>query len=183
MAWTLPLQLLHFGSAPLYALLANLLAAPLLAPMTLSAMGLALASLLLPAAALPLLAWPVAQLAALLIALVSWISHWPAARLLTGHPQPWVVALLVLGLLPWLLTGWGRWRPMGQLLLTLLAVVVQGVAFSWRMVWWRFSEAGSTGCWPVIRAVAHSSAPQLMPAVAGWPAAWRMSMAINGWTG
>ena len=124
MAWTLPLQLLHFGSAPLYALLANLLAAPLLAPLTLSAMGLALASLLLPAA-LPLLAWPVAQLAALLIALVSWISHWPAARLLTGHPQPWVVALLVLGLLPWLLTGWGRWRPMG-LLLTLLAVVVQG---------------------------------------------------------
>jgi competence protein ComEC len=127
MAWTLPLQLLHFGSAPLYALLANLLAAPLLAPLTLSAMGLALAlaSLLLPAAALPLLAWPVAQLAALLITLVSWISHWPAARLLTGHPQPWVVALLVLGLLPWLLTGWVRWRPMG-VLLTLLAVVLQG---------------------------------------------------------
>ena len=56
MAWTLPLQLLHFGSAPLYALLANLLAAPLLAPLTLSAMGLALASLLLPAAALSSLA-------------------------------------------------------------------------------------------------------------------------------
>ena len=125
MAWTLPLQLLHFGSAPLYALLANLLAAPLLAPLTLSAMGLALASLLLPAAALPLLAWPVAQLAALLITLVSWISHWPAARLLTGHPQPWVVVLLVLGVLPWLLPCNGPWRPMG-LLLTLSAVVVQG---------------------------------------------------------
>ena len=88
-------------------------------------MGLALASLLLPAAALPLLAWPVAQLAALMIALVSWISHWPAARLLTGHPQPLVVAVLVLGLQLWLLPGWGRWRPMG-LLLALLAVLVQG---------------------------------------------------------
>ena len=32
LVWTLPLQLLHFGSTPLYALVANLLAAPLLAP-------------------------------------------------------------------------------------------------------------------------------------------------------
>ena len=86
--WTLPLQLLHFGSAPLCALVVNLLAAPLLAPLTLSAVCLALASKLLPAAALPLLAWPVAQLAALLITLVSWISHWPAVRLLIGHLQP-----------------------------------------------------------------------------------------------
>jgi competence protein ComEC len=31
LVWTLPLQLLHFGSTPLYALVANLLAAPLLA--------------------------------------------------------------------------------------------------------------------------------------------------------
>ena len=30
--WTLPLQLLHFGAMPLYALVANLLVAPLLAP-------------------------------------------------------------------------------------------------------------------------------------------------------
>ena len=125
MAWTLPLQLLHFGSAPLYALLANLLAAPLLAPLTLSAMGLALASLVLPAAALQLLAWPVAQLAALLIAMVRWIRHWPAARLLTGHPQPWVVALLVIGLLPWLLPEGGRWRRMG-LISVLMAVLVHG---------------------------------------------------------
>ena len=125
MAWTLPLQLLHFGSAPLYALLANLFAAPLLAPLTLSAMGLALASLVLPAAALQLLAWSVAQLAALLIAMVRWISHWPAARLLTGHPQPWVVALLVLGLLPWLLPDGARWRRMG-LMPVLMAVLVHG---------------------------------------------------------
>ena len=31
------------------------------------------------------------QLAGLLIALVHWISHWPAAQLLTGHQQPLVV--------------------------------------------------------------------------------------------
>lgn len=125
MAWTLPLQLLHFGSAPLYALVANLLSAPLLAPLTLSAMGLALASLVLPTAVLQLLAWPVAQLAALLIAMVSWISHWPAARLLTGHPQPWVVMVLVIGLLPWLLPDGGRWRGIG-LALVVMAVLVHG---------------------------------------------------------
>merc|ERR1739841_379992 len=48
MAWTLPLQLLHFGSTPLYALPANLLAAPLLAPLTLSAIALVLGGLVLP---------------------------------------------------------------------------------------------------------------------------------------
>ena len=57
MAWTLPLQLLHFGSAHFFALVADLLATPLLAPLTLSAMGLALASLVLPAAVLQLLPW------------------------------------------------------------------------------------------------------------------------------
>ena len=86
MAWTLPLQLLHFGSTPLYALIANLLAAPLLAPLTLSALCLALLSLFVPSGVLLVLSWPVSQLAGLLIALVQWISHWPAARLLTGYP-------------------------------------------------------------------------------------------------
>ena len=126
MAWTLPLQLLHFGSTPVYALLSNLISAPLLAPLTLSAMALALSSLLLPSALLQLFSWPVAQLAGVLIALVRWISHWPGARLLTGHPQPWVVALLMLGLLPWLLPGQGRHRRLA-LLPMLAAVLVQGV--------------------------------------------------------
>jgi competence protein ComEC len=124
MAWTLPLQLFHFGSAPLYSLVANLLAAPVLAPLTLAAMASALLSLLLPAALLQPLLWPVAQLAGVLIALITWISHWPAARLLTGHPQPWVVALLLLGLLPWLLPVIGRWRRLA-LVPGLLAVLVQ----------------------------------------------------------
>jgi len=134
LAWTLPLQLLHFGSAPLYALVSNLLAAPLLAPLTLSAMALALLVLVAPAPitafVLPWLIWPVQQLAGLLIAVVHWISGWPWAQLLTGRPQPLVVLALVLALIPWWLPALQRWRchavPLG-----LLAVVVQGwVQFS-----------------------------------------------------
>ncbi len=101
--WTLPLQLLHFGAMPLYALSANLLVAPLLAPLTLLAMLSALLVLLLPPSVLPVLLWPVQQMAGLLIAIASWIGHWPGAQLLTGRPQLWVIALLVVGLLPWLL--------------------------------------------------------------------------------
>ena len=101
--WTLPLQLLHFGAMPLYALVANLLVAPLLAPLTLLAMLSALLVLVGPTAVLPLMLWPVHQLAGLVITMAGWISHWPGAQLLTGRPQAWVVALLVLGLLPWLL--------------------------------------------------------------------------------
>ena len=84
--WTLPLQLLHFGAMPLYALLANLLVAPLLAPFTLLAMLSALLVLLGPTAVLPLLQWPVHQLAGLVITMASWISHRPGAQLLSGRP-------------------------------------------------------------------------------------------------
>ena len=101
--WTLPLQLLHFSAMPLYALVANLLFAPLLALLTLLAMLSALLVLVGPTAVLPLMLWPVHQLAGLVITMAGWISHWPGAQLLTGRPQAWVVALLVLGLLPWLL--------------------------------------------------------------------------------
>ena len=48
MAWTLPLQLLHFGAVPLYAVPANLVASPLLTPLTLGAMVLALIAVLVP---------------------------------------------------------------------------------------------------------------------------------------
>ena len=101
--WTLPLQLLHSGAMPLYALLANLLVAPLLAPLTLLPMLSALLVLVGPPAVLPVLLWPVHQLAGLVMIMASRISHWPGAQLLTGRPEAWVVALLVLGLLPWLL--------------------------------------------------------------------------------
>ena len=125
--WTLPLQVLHFGAAPLYALLSNLLAAPLLAPLTLVAMALAVVVLLLPAALasslLPWLIWPVQQLSGLLISLVIWIGHWPGALLLTGPVHPWLVLLLALGLLPWLLPAVSGWRGLSVLLLVLVAFV------------------------------------------------------------
>ena len=59
--------------------------------------------LVAPPSVLPVLLGPVHQLAGLLMIMVSWISHWPGAQLLTGRPEAWVVALLVLDLLPWLL--------------------------------------------------------------------------------
>ena len=50
------------------------------------------------------LTWPVQQLVGLLIALLHWISHWPAVQLLTGHPQPWVL-LMAFGLIPWIINS------------------------------------------------------------------------------
>ena len=124
--WTLPLQLLHFGAMPLYALPANLLVAPLLAPLTLLAMLAALLVPLLPPEGLPLVLWPVQQLAGLLIALATWISHWPGAQLFTGRPQVWVVALLAVGLLPWLLGASGNSRRWALLPMA-AAVLAHGV--------------------------------------------------------
>ena len=132
--WTLPLQILHFGSVPLYSLVSNLIAAPLLAPLTLAAMTLALLILMLPTAiasvVMPVLVWPVQQLALLLIALVGWMSGWPHAQLLTGHPQPWVVLLVVLALLPWALPSLQRWRLRGCLLLLLATLMQASVQLS-----------------------------------------------------
>ena len=126
--WTLPLQLLHFGAAPLYALLSNLLAAPLLAPLTLVAMALAVMVLLLPAplasVLLPWLIWPAQTLSWLLISLVQWISQWPWAQLLTGPVHPPLALLFWLVLLPWLLPALQRWRGISMLWL-LLAVCLQ----------------------------------------------------------
>ena len=128
--WTLPLQLLHFGAAPLYAVLSNLLAAPLLAPLTLAAMALAVMVLLLPvaltSALLPWLIWPVQQLCGLLITLVHWISQWPWAQLLTGPVHPLLVLAFALGLLPWLLFASSRWRGLSMLLLGFVACAQVG---------------------------------------------------------
>ena len=122
--WTLPLQLLHFGAAPLYAVLSNLLAAPLLALLTLAAMALAVLVLLLPAALasalLPWLIWPVQQLSWLLISLVQWISQWPWAQLLTGPVHPLLVLAFSLGLLLWLLPASQRLRCLSLPLLLLV---------------------------------------------------------------
>jgi len=129
MAWTLPLQWLHFGAMPLYALVANLVVAPLLAPLTLASMVLALLCLVVPqAVALPvlsLLVIPVKALAAVLIAVVMGISAWPGAELLTGRPQPWLVLVLIVALLPWWLPLHHRWRWHFSPLL-LAAVLIHG---------------------------------------------------------
>jgi competence protein ComEC len=108
--WTLPLQLLHFGVVPLYAVPANLLAAPLLTPLTLGAMLLVPPALLLPQA-LPPLAWPIERLADLLIAIANLFARLPLAQCRTGRPLPLLVLLLSLGLLGVLLPSLSRrWR-------------------------------------------------------------------------
>ncbi len=108
--WTLPLQLLHFGVVPLYAVPANLLAAPLLTPLTLGAMGLGLLALLLPAA-LPLLVPPVAWLAGLFLALARLVAGLPMAQWQLGRPLPLLVLLLAVGMAAWLVPAVPRrWR-------------------------------------------------------------------------
>ncbi|MEY4359769.1 MAG: hypothetical protein RLZZ631_1255, partial [Cyanobacteriota bacterium] len=52
--WTIPLQLLHFGVLPIYAVPANLLAGPLLTPLTLGAMAMALVAVIAPPLLTPL---------------------------------------------------------------------------------------------------------------------------------
>jgi competence protein ComEC len=114
--YTLPLQLLHFGVVPAYALLANLLAAPLLTPLTLGAMVLALVSVLLPPL-LALLLPPLAWLAGLLLLIVRLVAGLPMAQWQLGRPSPALVLLLATGLLALVLPdlgaaggAWGRWR-------------------------------------------------------------------------
>lgn len=102
--WTLPLQLLHFGALPLYAVPANLLAAPLLTPLTLGAMAMAVLSVL-PGTAplLGLLAVPLAPLTRLLLLITQGFAQLPMAQWQLGKPLPWLVLLLSVGLVPWLL--------------------------------------------------------------------------------
>jgi competence protein ComEC len=121
--WTLPLQLLHFGVVPIYALLANLLAAPLLTPLTLGAMAAALLSVLLPPV-LGLLLPPLAWLAALLLGLARVVAHLPMAQWQLGRPAPWLVLLLALGLLAQLLPDLPRpWRRCAPVALALAVVL------------------------------------------------------------
>ncbi|MFM8673932.1 MAG: ComEC/Rec2 family competence protein [Vulcanococcus sp.] len=112
-AWTLPLQVLHFGVVPLYGVPANLLAAPLLTPLTLGAMGLALVALVLPAL-LPLLARPVLWLAQALLLLCQGVAHLPMAQWQTGRPLPALVLLLGLGTAALVVPELARrWRRLG----------------------------------------------------------------------
>jgi competence protein ComEC len=121
--YTLPLQLLHFGVVPLYALLANLLAAPLLTPLTLGAMALALLAVLLPPL-LGLLLPPLAALAGVLLAVVRVVAALPMAQWQLGRPSPAVVLLLAAGMLALLLPDLARrWRRLAPAAIALAAVL------------------------------------------------------------
>ena len=125
--WTLPLQLLHFGVVPLYAIPANLLAAPLLTPLTLGAMALALVALLLPVA-LPLLTPPVAALTAVLIWLTERFAALPMAQWQLGRPEPWLVLLLAVACLVVALPALRlRWRLAGVALVLVVVLLHLGL--------------------------------------------------------
>ncbi|WP_216900948.1 ComEC/Rec2 family competence protein [Synechococcus sp. CCY 9618] len=105
--WTLPLQLLHFGVVPLYAVPANLLAAPLLTPLTLGAMALAGAAVLVPPLLAPLLA-PLGWLAGGLLGLAHAVAGLPLAQWQSGRPLPLLVLAFALALLGLVLPGLDR---------------------------------------------------------------------------
>ena len=100
--WTLPLQLLHFGVVPLYALPVNVLVAPLLGLLTFGAFASAAVALAIPAL-LPAMVWLLRWPAELLLLLVTQAASLPLAQVMVGRPPLVLVALLVFGLLPWLL--------------------------------------------------------------------------------
>lgn len=121
--YTLPLQLLHFGVVPVYALLANLLASPLLTPLTLGAMLLALLAVLLPPL-LGLLLPPLAALTGLLLLLVRAVAALPMAQWQLGRPSPWAVLLLAFGVLALLLPDLARrWRRLAWAAIALAAAL------------------------------------------------------------
>jgi competence protein ComEC len=100
--WTLPLQLLHFGVVPLWAVPANVLATPLLTPLTLGATGAAVVGLVAPplqALAMPPLSW----LAQGLLAVAQGAAALPMAQWHSGRLPFWLVMLFSLGLLGWVL--------------------------------------------------------------------------------
>ena len=119
--WTIPLQLLHFGALPLYAVPSNLLVSPLLTPLTLGAMAMALAAVTLPVLLTPL-SWLLVPLARLLVWLVQGFAALPMAQWQLGRLSPLLALLLALGLLPWLLPQVPRWRWRGAALLALVVL-------------------------------------------------------------
>ena len=121
--YTLPLQLLHFGVVPLYAVPANLVVAPLLTPLTLGAMALACLAVILPPL-LPLVTAPVAWLSNVLVAVVKLFAALPMAQWQLGRPAPGLVLLFTVALLA---LAWPalarRWRLLGGALFALVVAV------------------------------------------------------------
>ena len=121
--YTLPLQLLHFGVVPLYAVPANLVVAPLLTPLTLGAMALACLAVLLPPL-LPLVTAPVAWLSNGLVAVVKLFAALPMAQWQLGRPAPGLVLLFTVALLALVWPALARrWRLLGAALFALVVAV------------------------------------------------------------
>ena len=119
--WTLPLQLLHFGVVPLWAVPANLVATPLLTPLTLGAMATALLGLVVPPVQ-GLLLPPLGWLAQALLAVAQGAAALPMAQWHSGRPSLLLVALFSVGLLTLLIPQ--RWRPVLPRPLALALVVL-----------------------------------------------------------
>ena len=146
--WTLPLQLAHFGVLPVYAVPANVAAAPLLTPLTLGAMGLTLPALLLPPLAGPLLL-PFQGLTAVLVAIARAFAALPLAQWQIGRPQPLLVALLSLALLALVVPRAGAgWRRAGVGLLALVAALQLGALRADRLL---LVHQGSGRDWLIAR--------------------------------
>jgi competence protein ComEC len=127
--WTLPLQLLHFGALPLYAVPANLVVAPLLSPLTLGAMAMAVAAVTVtPLVAL--LGWALVPLTRMFLWLAALFAGLPMAQWQLGKVQPLLVLVFGLGLLPWLLPEQGRghrWRSWGMAAMAAVMAVHLGL--------------------------------------------------------
>ena len=124
--WTLPLQLLHFGVVPSYAVPANLVVTPLLTPITLGAMALACLAVLVPPL-VPLVCGPVAWLCGVLLVVVRWFAGLPMAQWQLGKASPGLVLLFALALAALVLPGFApRWRRLGLALLALVMALHLG---------------------------------------------------------
>ena len=121
--YTLPLQLLHFGVVPLYAVPANLVVAPLLTPLTLGAMALAVLAVLLPPL-LPLASVPVAWLCGVLVGVVKAFAALPMAQWQLGRPAPLLVLLLTVAVVGLAVPSLARrWRLLALALLTVAVAI------------------------------------------------------------
>lgn len=172
--WTLPLQLLHFGVVPLYAVPANLLAGPLLTPLTLGAMALAAVAVLVPPLLAPLLV-PLGWLAQLLLQLAHGVAGLPMAQWQSGRPLPLLVLLFTLALLALVLPGTGRRfrglaAGLGVGVLAAHLVLLGGD----QLLLVHQGEGGppATCCWPGTRAAPPWSAPAPTGSAAARPASW-----------
>ena len=108
MLWTLPLQLVVFGTVSTYCLPASLITAPLVTLAVGSGLVVATVSLLIPALG-ACLAWPLRLFLDPLIGFVTWIASWPSPTLYIGTASL-LQCLLLYGVLAALTFG-NRWYP------------------------------------------------------------------------